>query len=127
MSESILLVEDNALVLAQLNQTLTTAGYQVTTAVNGLDGYNKAQQQRFDLCIVDHLMPLMNGPQLVKNLISLGDNAPGSIIFLTTQDLKLVNQISEVHLADKVLTKPISNTEFLAEVNQLKECSSEVA
>ena len=127
MSESILLVEDNASVLAQLNQTLTTAGYQVTTAINGLDGYNKAQQQRFDLCIVDHKMPLMNGPQLVKNLISLGDNAPGSIIFLTTQDLKLVNQISEVHLADKVLTKPISNTEFLAEVDQFKEYKSEVA
>ncbi|WNC73536.1 response regulator [Thalassotalea psychrophila] len=127
MSESVLLVEDNALVLAQLNQTLTTAGYQVTTAVNGLDGYNKAQQHRFDLCIVDHLMPLMNGPQLVKNLIALGDHAPSSIIFLTTQDLKLVNQISEVHLADKVLTKPISNTEFLAEVSKLKEYSSEVA
>ncbi|WOH38936.1 response regulator [Thalassotalea fonticola] len=127
MTESILLVEDNAPVLAQLNQTLTTAGYQVTTAINGLDGYNKAQQQRFDLCIVDHLMPLMNGPQLVKNLISLGDNTPGNILFLTTQDLKTVNQITEVHFADKVLSKPISNAEFLAEVRKLIEYSSEVA
>lgn len=127
MSESILLVEDNALVLAELNQTLTTAGFKVTTAINGLDGYNKAQQQCFDLCIVDHLMPLMNGPQLLKNLTSLGDNAPGNIMFLTTQDLKTVNQISEVHYADKVLTKPISNAEFLAEVRQLIEYSSEVA
>ncbi|WNC67414.1 response regulator [Thalassotalea nanhaiensis] len=127
MSESILLVEDNALVLAQLNQTLTTAGYQVTTAINGLDGYNKAQQQRFDLCIVDHLMPLMNGPQLIKNLISLAGNAPSTIMFLTTQELKVVDQISEVQLANKVLSKPISNSEFLDEVRQLIEYSSEVA
>ena len=127
MSESILLVEDNALVMAQLNQTLTMAGYQVTKAVNGLDGYNKAQQQQFDLCIVDHLMPLMSGPQLVKNLKSLGDNTPRQIIFLTTQDFKLVSQISEISLADKVLTKPILDTEFLAQVRQLLEYANEVA
>lgn len=127
MSESILLVEDNALAMAQFNQALTTAGYQVSTAINGLDGYNKAQQQRFDLCIVDHLMPLMNGLQLMKNLNSLGDKVPGNIMFLTTQELKSVSQMSEVQLAGKVLTKPISNSKFIAEVRQLIEYSNEVA
>ncbi|KGK01029.1 response regulator [Thalassotalea sp. ND16A] len=126
MSESILLVEDNAITLAQLNQALTTAGYQVTTAINGLDGYNKAQNQQFDLCIIDHLMPLMNGVQLLKNLQTLGELTPSNTIFLSTQDLKLVTQTAVIQFADKVLAKPISNKDIVEQVHSLLNCNSAV-
>ncbi|OUS29582.1 hypothetical protein A9Q98_06130 [Thalassotalea sp. 42_200_T64] len=126
MSESILLVEDNAITLAQLNHALTTAGYQVTTAINGLDGYNKAQNQSFDLCIIDHLMPLMNGVQLLKNLQTLGEFTPSNTIFLSTQDLKLVTQTVVTQFADKILAKPISNKDIVEQVNSLLNCNSAV-
>lgn len=127
MSERVLLVEDNASVMAQLNQALTKAGYQVTTAINGLDGFNKAQRQSFDLCIVDHLMPLMSGPQFLKNMPGLGDKAPTNIIFLTTQDIKMVTQIFDVQAADIILSKPICDESLLEQVQRLLQKNSEVA
>lgn len=127
MSERVLLVEDNASVMAQLNQALTMAGYQVTTAINGLDGFNKAQNQMFDLCIVDHLMPLMSGPQFLKNMSGLADKAPSNIIFLTTQDLKMVEQIFNVQAADLILSKPICDKTLLENVERLLQKNSQVA
>ncbi|MEW6996592.1 response regulator [Colwelliaceae bacterium BS250] len=119
MSERVLLVEDNAPALAQFQQALSLAGYQVTTAVNGLDGFAKAQAGQFDLCIVDHLMPLMNGPQLLKNLYAMGEQAPTGIIFLTTQDLNTVEQLPEMCIADIILSKPLSIDDLLSNVEDI--------
>ncbi|TRX57152.1 response regulator [Thalassomonas sp. M1454] len=124
MSERVLLVEDNSAALAQFRDALSNRGYQVTTAVNGLDGFAKVQTQKFDLCIVDHLMPLMNGPQLLKNLHSMGERAPTAVIFLTTQDLDVVEQLPELCIADIVLAKPLSTELLLENVADLLEQTS---
>ena len=117
MTKRVLIVEDNAAVMAYLEQTLTKNGYTVTTAINGLDGFNKAQKQDFDLCIVDHLMPLMNGLQFVKNMQTLSTTNSPKLIFLSTQDMAVVMQHPELKLVDKVLSKPISETDLLANVS----------
>lgn len=119
MSERVLLVEDNSAALAQFRDALSAQGYQVTTAVNGLDGFAKVQTQKFDLCIVDHLMPLMNGPQLLKNLHAMGERAPTAVIFLTTQYLDVVEQLPEMCVADIVLAKPLSTEVLLDSVAEL--------
>ncbi|NMP16553.1 MULTISPECIES: response regulator [unclassified Thalassotalea] len=127
MTMQVLLVEDNAKVATQLENALTKAGFDVTTAINGLDGYNKAQQTRFDVCVVDHLMPLMDGRQLLKNLSALTDNQPSFVVFMSTQDLKAVEQLPEVQFADTILSKPISDEDFIALIHSLTEQSTEVA
>lgn len=121
MSERVLLVEDNDAALAQFRDALSAQGYQVTTAVNGLDGFAKVQTQKFDLCIVDHLMPLMNGPQLLKNLHAMGERAPTAVIFLSTQELAIVEQLPEMCIADMVLSKPLSSDDLLNNVAELLE------
>lgn len=121
MAEKILLVEDNKSVQAQLKELLEQQGHQVVTACNGLDGYNKALAESFDLCIVDHLMPLMDGPQLLKNLKGMENNAPGAVLFLSTQDPKMVNSLAEVKLADAYLSKPIEKNAFLTTMSELLE------
>ncbi len=126
MSERVLLVEDNAPLRAQFQQALTSAGYQVCTAVNGLDGFSKAQNQEFDLCIVDHLMPLMNGPQLLKNLHAMADNAPRAVIFLTTQDLNVVEELPEMCVADIILAKPLTTMDLLHNIESLLEQTATV-
>ncbi|TLU67568.1 response regulator [Thalassotalea litorea] len=121
MAEKILLVEDNKSVQAQLKELLEQQGHQVTTACNGLDGYNKALAETYDLCIVDHLMPLMDGPQLLKNLKGMENNSPRAVMFLSTQDPKLVNSLAETKLADACLTKPIEKEAFLNAMGKLLE------
>ncbi len=120
----VLLVEDNAKVSAQLEAALTKAGFHVTTAINGLDGYNKAQKNAFDVCVVDHLMPLMDGRQLLKNLAGLHQYKPTYLVFMSTQEVKVVEQIPEVEFADTIISKPISDDDFISVMTSLIDQST---
>jgi len=67
----ILVVEDSVTVREVERHFLTQAGYEVTTAVNGVDGLNKAKAGRFDMVITDIDMPRMNGIELIRTLRGL--------------------------------------------------------
>lgn len=64
----VLIVEDSITVRAMLKNFVENAGYSVTTAVDGLDGYNKLENEEFDLLISDIEMPRMNGFELTKRV-----------------------------------------------------------
>jgi len=104
----ILVVDDKKLVLSQVTNLIEEFGpAEVVTADNGLDGYEKAIHDDFDLYIIDHLMPLMNGPTLVKNLKQKEATKNTPILFLTTQPLDVVQVLPEYELFDSVINKPI--------------------
>jgi CheY-like chemotaxis protein len=86
----ILLIDDKHSILDFVTALLIDSGHTVETAYNGLDAYEKAQQQSFDLYIIDHLMPVMNGLQLSKNLLNNPFTANTPAIFMTTQSLTKV-------------------------------------
>lgn len=62
----ILIVDDSITVREVERQLLRHKGYDVTVAVDGMDGWNKARAEPFDLIITDVDMPRMTGLQLVK-------------------------------------------------------------
>jgi CheY-like chemotaxis protein len=68
MSKSILLIDDDTLVRQSLGDTLTTAGYQVSTAEDGQDGLVKALATHPDLIISDVRMPNVDGLQMLDKL-----------------------------------------------------------
>ena len=104
----ILVVDDKKLVLSQVTNLLTAFGpAEVVTAENGLDGYEKAIHDDYDLFVIDHLMPLMNGPTLVRNLKQKDATKETPILFMTTQSLKDVELLPEFELFDRVVNKPI--------------------
>ena len=72
MSESILVVEDDPLMLAALEILLEDEGYQVTTASSGLDAIMLAKNQQFDLVISDIDMPGMDGFSLAEAVRASG-------------------------------------------------------
>lgn len=115
----ILLVDDKKAILEQLTPILERNGHTVEIALNGLAAYEKAQSEFFDLYIIDHLMPVMNGIQLSKNLMknSLTFNVP--IIFMTTQNkseiLKLVQSLS----FHALISKPIDEKLLMGFIEQL--------
>ncbi|REL26383.1 response regulator [Thalassotalea euphylliae] len=122
---NILVVDDNASVLAQVNGLLAGRGYRVINAKNGLDGYEKYQQQAFDLLIIDHLMPLMDGVQLLKNIRQHDQLTP--IIFMTTQGRESMKHLIEQSLCDCILDKPLDEVQFLALIAQLNKQNTRVA
>jgi len=64
----ILVVDDSITVREVERKLLVSAGYQVQTAVDGMDGLNMLRSQHFDMLVTDVDMPRMNGVELVKTL-----------------------------------------------------------
>jgi two-component system sensor histidine kinase and response regulator WspE len=64
----VLIVDDSLTVREVEHRLLDHAGYEVTTAVDGVDGWNTLKTQSFDLLISDVDMPRMNGIDLVRTV-----------------------------------------------------------
>ncbi len=74
--ESILVVDDDDLMRDSLNETLTRAGYQVTTVCGGEQALQATERQPFDLTISDLKMDGMNGVQLLEALTQSTPDMP---------------------------------------------------
>ena len=125
---NILIVDDKKNIRDCIGKFLTSLGHTVSMAVNGLDGFEKAQQAPFHLYIIDHLMPLMNGVTLSKNLKQAPFCADTPILFMTTQGKINVENSPEFSLFDGIISKPINETEFISVVKcLLKGTTSKIA
>lgn len=80
----ILIVEDEAGIVQFLQQGLEEEGYEITTASDGLKGYELTQKENFDLILLDWMLPKMSGLEVCK-AIRL-ENTKTPIIFLTAKD-----------------------------------------
>ncbi len=67
----ILVVEDNAVIANCLQFILANHGYEVEEAVNGLEAWNRVQNEQFDLIITDVKMPKMTGIEFCRQLRTL--------------------------------------------------------
>jgi len=116
---NILVVDDKKSVRDSLSQFLIACGYSVDTAVNGLDGFEKVQQGNYQLFVIDHLMPLMNGVLLSKNIKQTAQYANTPILFITTQPKENIARLPEANLFKQVLLKPLDESQFLSTVSSL--------
>ena len=64
----ILLVDDDEITLNSIYELLSEFGYDVITAHDGLEGFQKYSENRFDLIITDIVMPNMNGITLIEKI-----------------------------------------------------------
>lgn len=115
----ILLVDDKQAVQDSLVSLLSQLGYEVETATNGLDAFEKAQNANFDLYIIDHLMPLMNGVQLTKNLKQTPQCKVIPILFMTTQGLDTVSKLEEFSQFSDVICKPVDSDNLIEKLVKL--------
>jgi two-component system, response regulator, stage 0 sporulation protein F len=67
---TVLIIDDEEAVRSLLRFALEAAGYEVTEAVNGHQGLELYRQKPTDLVIVDMLMPVMNGLNMLLDLTS---------------------------------------------------------
>ena len=116
----ILVVDDKQAVLDLVADILTGYGHSIETASNGLDAFEKAQKKTFDLFIIDHLMPVMNGIQLAKNLKQTAKTLGTEIVFMTTQGVSGVKSMPEARLFKGIIAKPIDEKSLI----QLVEVAS---
>ncbi|MDG1750591.1 MAG: response regulator [Thalassotalea sp.] len=116
----ILVVDDKEPVREKLGDLISQLGFTYECANNGLDALEKAQKQHFDLYIIDHLMPVMNGIKLVKNLKSKDATSNIPVIFMSTQDITTLHNVEELMHLECIISKPIDQELFYQKINLLR-------
>lgn len=81
--KKILIVEDEVPLLKALSSKFSSEGYLVSEAIDGNEGFTKAQAERPDLIITDIVMPDMNGLTMIKNIRETEWGKSIEIILLT--------------------------------------------
>lgn len=113
MSQKVLIVDDEKAIVDILSFNLKKEGYEVVTAYDGEEGYDKALKEVPDLILLDIMMPKLDGLQVCRKLREK-INTP--IIMLTAR-AEEVDKVLGLELgADDYVTKPFSVRELMARV-----------
>ena len=115
--KKILLVEDDPNFGRILKDYLTINNYEVSLAVNGIEGFEKFNRSEFDLCILDIMMPFKDGLTLAREIREINEVIP--LIFLTAKNLK--DDVLKGYKigADDYLTKPFDSEILLAKIKSI--------
>jgi DNA-binding response OmpR family regulator len=113
----ILIVEDEKKVANFIKRGLEEGNYEVQTAADGEEGLHLALENKFDLIVLDWMLPKMDGLSLLKNLRVNENTTP--VLMLTAKD-----SVEDIVTAldsgsDDFLTKPFVLSELLARVRTL--------
>lgn len=117
MSSSVLLVEDDPDILELLNIHLADEGYELTQVTDGNSGYQQTQDNRFDLIILDLMLPGMDGVELCKKVRANDDTTP--VLMLTAKSEEIDRVVGLECGADDYMTKPFSIRELKARVKAI--------
>lgn len=117
MDPKILIVEDEAGLVTALRDRLRKEGYVVSVAKDGTSGLELATRERFDLIILDLMLPGQSGLTVCQKLRQLGSNTP--ILMLTARRQTMDKVIGLRTGADDYLTKPFQMAELLARIDAL--------
>ena len=113
MAETILLIDDDEVLLELLAEHIRTAGFVVLTASRGEAGVRLALEKQADLVVLDVMMPGMDGWEVCRRLREVS-NVP--IIMLTAKGEEL-DRLRGFHLGvDDYVAKPFSFAELVARV-----------
>lgn len=121
----ILLVEDEPGVASFISRSLNEQGYEVSVAPDGDTGLSMAMQHGFAMCILDVMLPGINGLELCRRLRDSGYS--GTILMLTALGTT-ENIVTGLDAgADDYLTKPFNLAELRARVRSLLRRQFQVA
>ena len=116
----ILIIDDMAGVRRAVESMLRQAGHKVTSANDGAEGLALIQQRRFDLVIVDILMPKIDGAEVIFQLTSQPGHSPVIAISGGGAGVSAGEALRTAKLkADGFLEKPFDKEQFMGLVDKL--------
>ena len=115
----ILVADDDPLSIKLLNFRLRSVGHEVISTVNGGEALEIATREKPDLILLDIMMPVMNGFQVLRKLKSQEETKNIPVIMLTSkvQEKDVVFGLETG--AEDYITKPFSFAELNARVNRV--------
>lgn len=115
--KNILMVEDDVSIIELVDIHLKDIHCQTTKANNGTDGLRYASKNKYDLIILDIMLPDIDGIEICKRIRAEKNFTP--ILMLTARSEEIDKIIGLETGADDYLTKPFSIREFIARVKAI--------
>ena len=122
--KKILIIEDDSAILTGLEASLEEEHYEVSSSTDGLEGYEKARIEQFDLILLDLRLPGKNGEDICKDLRKEGINTP--IIMVTCKTEEIDEVLGYEIGANAYVTKPYRIKVLLAQIRALLKANSVV-
>ena len=119
MAKTILIVDDSASLRQVVNIALSSAGYEVLEACDGVDALSKLDGRKVHLIISDVNMPNMNGIELVRQVKAKAEYKFTPIIMLTTESQEDKKAQGQAAGARAWVVKPFQPAQMLAAVAKL--------
>jgi len=112
----ILIIEDEVKIADYLAKGLNESGYSTAIARNGVEALSSLQQQKFDLALLDVMLPDLDGWQVLQTLRTFSQIP---VLMLTARD-HVLDRVKGLELgADDYLGKPFSYIELLARIKSI--------
>ena len=111
----ILLIEDDEKIAKLIKNGFRKVGYRIDIAKDGEEGLYMAQNNNYDVLIIDWMLPKMSGVEMLKELKKT-KNTPALIL---TAKSDIEDKIEGLEIADDYLTKPFEFDELIARVKAL--------
>ena len=115
--EHLLVVDDDREIRRLIEEYLTQAGYRVSSAADGKAMRRLMEQHRFDLLVLDLMLPGEDGLSLCRDLRSRSSNLP--ILMLTARGSEIDRIVGLEMGADDYLAKPFNPRELLARIRSI--------
>ena len=113
----ILLCEDDENLGMLLREYLEAKNFKVDLCIDGQEGYDAFQENQYDLCILDVMMPRMDGFTLASKIREINVNVP--FMFLTAKTLRDDVKAGFELGADDYITKPFSMEEVVFRIEAI--------
>lgn len=119
MTKNILVADDSTTVVKIVSLALRFKGYKVAAANNGKEALDALRRERFDMAIIDLMMPVMDGLELLST-IKKDDNLKDiPVIIFASEDNEESRKKSMELGADSYIAKPFQPQEVIAKVEAL--------
>ncbi|MGB9697911.1 MAG: response regulator [Thermodesulfobacteriota bacterium] len=118
MAKKILVVDDDELVLIAIQELLSPLGFWVVKSSSGADALEKINQEKFDLIILDIIMPEMDGFEVCQRIRQSESYTETPIMMLTAKSGEEDKERGIEVGANLYLPKPISPKKLIALVEE---------
>ena len=114
----VILIDDDDELLELLDEYLRENGFEVKTAASGEEGIERLEEEKFDVVILDVMMPGMGGLETLK---IINNDHPYLPVIMLTAKAEEIDRVLGLELgADDYIVKPFSSRELLARIKAVK-------
>ncbi|MBL3568043.1 response regulator [Rhodovulum sp. BSW8] len=116
---NILAIDDSLTIREMVRETLSSAGFAVTTANDGQAGVDEFVKDRYDAVITDINMPKMDGFGVIEHIRGGGTNARVPILVLTTESGSAMKERARAAGATGWIVKPFQDEGLISVIRRV--------